>query len=158
MLQMNDHIDVNPQKLLGLIASTLDRLFFGEEKAVAKKLYRQLRDGNAPQVMRLDAGEHGDLNCRLSLDTTECSARPGFAVFRQVLAAHLQAVAKRLEEGEGPNVYTSDASSEMIFNIPGAIEYNEQVYVLVTGVQQTQPGVLTFKLQFLDPAQFAKSG
>ncbi len=158
MLSMNDHIDINPQKLLRLIASTLDRLFFGADKAVAKKLYRQLRDGNTPQVMRLDAGEHGELQCRLALDTTVCKTRPGFAVFRQVLASHLQAVAQRLEKGEDANVYTSDQTSEMIFNIPGAIEYNAQVYVMVTGVQQAQPGELTFNLQFLDPEQFVVPG
>ena len=153
---MSNNLQVKPEKLLGVIGQALDKAFFGAEKPRAKKLFREISEGGQPGVFSINAGPAGDINCRLALDASVCKSRVSFALFRQVLAAHLHQVANRLKSGQDANVYTAENSQEVLFNLPGAIEYHGQVYILVTGVEPTGPGELVIRLQFLDPEQFRR--
>jgi hypothetical protein len=61
-----------------------------------------------------------------------------------------------LENDEEPNILTSD-EGDILFNIPGMIQIEDKVNVLVSGLKQTAPGRADITLMFLDPTQYQRT-
>lgn len=104
--------------------------------------------------MTINTPDKGEVSCTLALDHDQFVGKLGFSVFRNALASHLTRTASKLENKEALNIFTKDDGCDMIFHIPGFVEIGGKLNILVTGVRQKKPGVITARLIFLDPTQF----
>jgi len=151
----NEEIELQPAELLKAISSNLDRMFFGVPKSEAKSCFRDLRNGNAVAFLEIGSADHGEVYCDLMLDHSDFVGRLNFTQFRNALAMHLQKIAGKIESKEDMNIFTNKETNDMIFHIPGIIENQGTVNVLVTGIEQRLAGKLTVKLMFIDPKNYS---
>lgn len=146
-------IDLLPAELLGALHNNLSRRFFETKRDDAKQLYMAVRDGRVIPFMTIVIPDKGDIDCSLGLDHSQFVGQLNFTFFRRALASHLQRIADKLSEQEDLNMYTNETNGDKIFNIPGLVETDLAVNILVTGIEQRKAGSMTVRLMFLDPAQ-----
>ena len=104
--------------------------------------------------MDISSTTKGDVACMLALDHSEYVGKLNFSAFREILAAHLHLIGEKLKNEENLNIFTNEETGDLLFNIPGIIQRDDEINVLVTGTEQRRAGELTIKLMFLDPANF----
>jgi len=151
----NMEIDVPPDKLLAVIHNHINDRFFEKTKHDSKRLFLAIESGKEVPFMKFGNQESGDVSCTLTLDHSQFVGRLSFSAFRSALASHLNRTASKIQNKESLNIFTNDASCDMIFHIPGFVESGGKLNILVTGVRQKEAGNLTIRMMFLDPAQFA---
>ncbi len=147
-------VDLQTEQLLTAIHNNMRTRFFDVQRSEAKGLFQTIKEGKAIPFMVIDIPDQGEINCNLVLDHSQCVGKLNFSLFRKALVAHLDRVAVKLKAKEHLNIYTSEASTTMIFHIPGLIEQDGNLNVLVSGLSQEKPGSMTIRLMFLDPGQF----
>lgn len=148
-------IELHPAELLTAIHSHISKQFFDKTKHSAKRLFLAIQSGKEIPFMTISRQGRGEVSCTLALDHDQFVGKLGFSVFRSALASHLSRTASKLENQEELNIFTKDESCDMIFHIPGFVETGGKLNILVTGVRQKKPGIITARLIFLDPGQFA---
>lgn len=151
----NMQIELQPTELLLAIHSHISKQFFDKTKHSAKRLYLAIESGKEIPFMTINTQGKGDVSCLLALDHEQFVGKIGFSIFRNALASHLTRTASKLENKESLNIFTNDASCDMIYHIPGFVEHAGKLNILVTGVRQKEPGVMSVRLIFLDPEQFS---
>ena len=150
----NQEIEVQPQQLLVAIREHLTNAFFRQPKTDAKKLFMQISRGEHIPFLEISSSDKGDVTGNLALDFSEYIGKLNFSAFRDILGAHLKLVSEKLENEENLNIFTNEQTGDILFNIPGILERDQAVNILVTGVEQRKAGELTIKIMFLDPANF----
>lgn len=151
----NDQISIPPRKLVSAILENLNLQFFAATRADAKLLFAALLNVEQVPFMHMAVKSGGEVYCNLTLDTSACVGKLNFGKFRQILATMMLNMSNVLDEGEEPNVLTSE-QGDMLFNIPGMMEIDDNFNVLVCGLKQTAPGRADINLMFLDPSQYQK--
>jgi|GEM_PF-921081 len=150
-------IDLDPTRLLTLIHTLLNKVFFDVSRDESKELYRTLDAGEEVPFMTFETRGGSTFACRLALDSSGYDGRLNFASFRAALAAHLHSIADTLENNRPVNLYTSEATYDVIFHHPGVIKEGKKINVLVTAMEQREPDKLCIRLLFLDPAELDKA-
>jgi len=152
-----NEISLTPEKILTAIHQQLNIQFFGTQKVESKQMFTRLNEGRALPFLQISSAEQGEIIGHLALDHSEFVGRLNFSQFRDCLAAHLNHVARKLNNKEGLNVFTEEQTGALLFNLPGIIQTEEQINVMVCGVEQMKPGHILIKLMFLDPVQFQQA-
>ncbi len=147
-------IDLQPAELLTAMIDQINKRFFESPKDEAKQLYRELADGAELPFMEITASDQGEVLVKLALDHSKFVGKLNFSRFRDALLSHLQRIAGKINNEEGLNVFTSQETGDIIFNIPGAVEVDGTRNILVTGVEQRVAGTMILRLTFLDPKSF----
>ena len=147
-------IDLQPAELLTAMINQINKRFFESPKDEAKQLYRELADGAELPFMEITASDQGEVLVKLALDHSKFVGKLNFSRFRDALLSHLQRIAGKINNEEGLNVFTSQETGDIIFNIPGAVEVDGTRNILVTGVEQRVAGTMILRLMFLDPNSF----
>ena len=137
------------------VYNNLNKRFFEATRNDAKQLYMAVRDGRGIPFMAIVIPDKGDINCSLALDQSQFVGKLNFTFFRRALASHLQRIAEKLGAHEDVNMYTNEANGDKIFNLPGLVETNNAVNILVTCIEQREAGSMTIRLTFLDPENLA---
>ena len=150
----NYEVEVQPRQILAAVHQHLTITFFQQEKTVAKRAYSDISSGTTIPFLEISAAEKGEINCSLALDHSEFVGKLNFSAFRDILGAHLQLIAAKLQNEEDLNLFTNEQTGDLLFNIPGILQRDDTVNVLVTGIEQRKPGELIVKLMFLDPANY----
>jgi len=153
----SDQIELQPEELLTAICNNLHRHFFDVPKNEAKNRFRELENGMAVSFLTIGARDHGDVDCLLALDHSNFVGKLNYSQFRDALATHLHRIAGKLKNHENLNIFTSKETGDIIFHIPGIIENNKSLNILVTCVEQRVAGKMTVRLMFLDPGDFSRS-
>jgi len=152
----SNEINISPEQMLTAIHAQLSDHFFDATKTTAKQTYTQLINGERLPLLEISSPEHGQVIARLALDVSEFIGKLNYTTFRDALTSHLNRIGETLKNKEKLNIFTSEETGAMLFNIPGLVQTDEQVNVLVTGVEQSKPGEIVIKLMFLDPDNFTK--
>ena len=154
-IQTNIKID----QLITMSLNGLDGLFLRPHKDKAKKLYKQLIDGEVVDFGNLTFKEQHipAMKMRLALDHSQFRGHITFHLFRTVLLQMMKNVARKLERKENLNIFSDDKNQEIIALTPGVIQHEGNINVLALGIVSQHQAAL-IKLQFLDPDQFRKQG
>ena len=144
---------LDPSQLLAALLENLNVQFFADKRADAKRLYQTINDGQQVPFMHIGFPDGAEISCDLALDHSQHVGKLSFSKFRTCLATMMQTLAIRIEEKQDFNILHSQ-QGDMLFNIPGVVETDGNINVLVSGLRQTAPGRATIRLVFLDPAQY----
>lgn len=152
--QKNDTPTLNIPKLLDLTGGILHRTFVSGDKEDGKKMFKKLKKEKKLPMGSINIEEKLELKLNLGLDYTEFQG-PGFNfdLFRASLHAMLSRIAAVLKEQGNLNVLTNEQNM-MLFNLPGVIQKDDQFNVMVTMIDPTVAGEITFNLLYVDPNQF----
>lgn len=144
-------------QLLTLSLQGLDGLFFKAHKEKAKKLYKEIHEGRVVNFGSLNFKDNQllPIKLKLSLDYSQFVGHLTFHVFKVALQQTLRHVAQKLEKHADLNIFTADASDEIVVLTPGIIQQGDIVNVMAIGITPSSQAAIV-KLQFLDPEQFKK--
>lgn len=148
-------IDLDPADLLAAIHRYMDEKFFAASKSNAKKDFRELASGKSLPFMTISAGDDEEVVCELALDHGEFIGKLNFSRFRDALAAQQNRIAVTLNTKGDMNILTNEENGDTLFYIPGAVEENGVLNVLVVAVEQRKAGAITIRLMFLDPTNLS---
>ena len=146
-------IDLDPRLFLGALLENLNNHFFANTRDDSKRLYVSLTEKTSVPFMHINAAESGEIHCDLALDSSEYVGKLNYGQFRKCLAVMMQSVSSRIEAKQDLNVMNSD-NGDILFNVPGIVQSDSQLNVLVSGVSQTGPGKVVIRLMFLDPSLY----
>lgn len=149
-------IDLKPETILAAIHEHVSALFFGATKTDAKQVYNDLRSGKQLPLLEISSGELGDVVGLLALDFSDFVGKLNFTTFRDALASHLNRIAEKLKNEESLNILSSAETGAILFHIPGLVQVDDQINVLVTGVEQSRAGEIVIKLMFINPDNYRK--
>jgi len=146
-------VSLNPKLLLAAINTNLNSHFFASKRPAAKQLYHEIADGKDAPFMRIDTGEAGEVLCELALDSSMYVGKLNFGRFRKSLATMMLAITDRIDAEEKLNALSSQ-QGEIMFNVPGFVNEDEQLNVMVCSFKSLGPGMATVRLMYLDPEQY----
>ena len=147
-------LKIENERLLTLAGNLLHGYFVKANKDLGKKRFKEIDDGKTVKLGSLgdkDGNQNVDLNLRL--DASEFQGHLTFHLFSQALTSMLQNFHQYLSNKKKLPLFINDETRAGIFLIPGVVEENEQVNMLVLGVEG-EMGKLHLNLQFIDPDQF----
>ncbi len=152
----NYEIELEPKQILAAIHEHLTNVFFRAPKTEAKKVFTEISNGGQTPFLEISSANKGDVVGVLALDHSEYVGKLNFSAFRDIVGAHLQRIGEKLNNEENLNIFTNEQTGDILFNIPGILERDQVVNILVTGIEQRSAGQLTVKMMFLDPANFVE--
>lgn len=148
---------IGVDQLLTLALNGLDNYFFRANKEKARKMYKEIADGETVDFVSLtfkDA-DKTKVKLKLALDHSEFEGHLTFHLFKIALQQMLRNIANKLANKQDLNIFTSEETREFIVHIPGIIQDREKINVLVLGIAPAKQSAV-IKLQFLDAEQFKK--
>ena len=153
--QTNFTIDV--RKLFNMSANLLAAGFFKQKPDQAKALYKQLKDGKQVKAGELTNSQNGGkLPVTLELDRSEFIGPFNYPNFQASLRALLQRFethGRKDPELKTLRTLQNEKSGGVLFNLPGVIEIDNQINVLMAAIEPSKNG-MTLRLIFMDPEQF----
>ena len=145
---------MEPEKFITIAVNLLHRSFIDSPRDEAKRLFAEIKAGKTIHLVRIKLEDTSELAVDLALDCSEYVGKLNYAAFKNVMQAMLVCIAKQVQSKAELNVFTDAETGNIIFNLPGVVEDDEHVNMLVLGAQREVPGAVTLKLQFLDVSQF----
>jgi hypothetical protein len=154
--QNTKNIDINLVEMTNLCANVLHQAFLSSPDKNARDLFKSLKQGKPISPGKLRLGEEMQAPLKLALDYSEFKG-PGFNfdIFIAALHAMLQRISAQLKAKEKLNILHSETGS-FLLNLPGVVERNEQINVLMMAMDFSKPKEVTLSLMFFDPEQFIK--
>ncbi len=145
------------EKFLVIAVNVLYRHFIEAGRPQAKRLYRVIREGHVAGLSKLRMEDDSTMQFQLSMDHSEFGGHLGFGAFRGGLEILLGNLGRALQDGREISVFnTQERPDSMLFGITGVTVEGDQTSVMVLGADVGETaGVVTLRLMYLDPAQFA---
>lgn len=140
-----------------LATNILQSAFLGKNRPVAKKQFKKIVAGEKLPVGKLGPKDSKDnIELYLSLNDEAFRGTLTFHLFSQVLTSMLQGIVKQLKAKKDIRTFTNARTGHVIFFVPGFVQENGRLNMLVTSLQKTT-GKATLELLFLDPEQFRQA-
>ena len=149
-------VSLKPEQLLSISAQALYKTFFETARDQSKQIFKELEKGKTCSLYVMKIANGQEIQGKLSLDKTEFVGKINYSAFRAALEVMVKRIADKINKKEDLNIFTNEDNGELVFHIPGFVENDGQVNILVLGVVQQAAGVIGQKLMFLDPTQFTK--
>lgn len=151
------HFTIDVRKLFNMSANLLAAGFFKQKSDDAKALYKQLKDGKQVKAGALTNNQNGNkLAVALELDRSEFNGPFNFPNFQNALRALLQRYethGRKDPELKTLRTLKNGKTGGILFNLPGVIETNGQLNVLMAAIEPSKTGMV-LRLMFMDPEQF----
>ncbi len=147
-------IDLNVVELVNLAANILNQIFVKSPKEKAKPVFKTIKQGKTFALGSVTIQDKLESSLQLALDYSEFRG-PGFNfdVFEMALKGILQQISQKFQAKADLNVMTSDQGS-MLIHLPGMIQMNEQLNVMVMAFELGAIENITIRLMFMDPEQY----
>lgn len=149
-------IDLDPAQFLKALNDTLDNRFFTASRQESKMLYQRLVDSQTEPFLQIGVAEQGEVICDLMLDYSEHQGDISFSRFRKNLAMMMLNIKERIEAEKELNPMVSD-TGEVLFNVPGVLNEDDETNIMVCGFAQAGPGRAVVKLMYIDPAAYVEA-
>lgn len=147
-------VDINLVELVGLAANILHKTLGISPKSQSKPLFKELKNGKTISLGSLKHAEELNLTLKLELDYSEfCGPGFNFDIFKSALNAMLSRLSSHLQHKKDLNIMSSETGTSLI-HVPGIIQVNHQVNVLVMAFDTANKDQITLKLMFIDPEQY----
>lgn len=128
--------------------------FVAPSRVQAKRNFARIHGGALLDLAQVQLDDGSELVFRVALDHGEFRGRLGFTVFRKALGQLLGKLSQLLRFREPLNLYSSEETGALLLNLPAILDEAGQLNVMMLGVDRPETGVVTLRLQFLDPEQF----
>lgn len=147
-------IKMTPKQLLQVANHSLTKCFFEDSRSDAKKLFKILNNGGEIDLVKINTEQGNTIVCFLQLEQNDFVGKLKFDTFTSALASTLQHTADKLNQDADLNILQDEFKGDMIFHIPGVVKMDDQMNVMVIGLESKARGILVYKLHFLDPSQY----
>ena len=150
-------INIDKQKLFNLGANLLVAGFINQPPELAKKLFKQLKQGTSVKSGELTAGATGTkIAVKLELDRSEFQGSFNYPTFDHSVRALIQKfqteVRKDSELKEVPTL-TNESTGGLLFNLPAGVEVDGQLNVLMLAIEPMVDSVVV-RLIYVNPDEF----
>jgi hypothetical protein len=144
-------------KFLLIALNLLHRQFIGAGRTQAKRLYRDIHEGRVLPITTVRMEDGSTVAFRLSLDHSEFAGHLNFSAFRGGLAVLLANISRALQAKQEVTVFSMAQRPDCVmFGITGVTRDGQRTSVMVLGAETgAEPGKVTLRLMYLDPAQFS---
>jgi hypothetical protein len=153
-MSQGQSLGMEPQRFFTGALNVLHAAFIAASRAQAKRHFARVQGGGVLDLARLRLEDGAELQFRVALDQSEFRGKLGFTAFRKALMQLLGKLSERIRFKEALKIYSNAETGSLLLNLPAILTEDGRSNVLMLGVDRPEPGIVTLRLQFLDPEQF----
>ena len=150
-------MNIDPRRLFNLGANLIAAGFIKQNTNEAKKLFKDLKKGEALKGGELKAEKSGDvIPIKLELDRKEYRGQfnyPNFDVAVRALLQKFDTEVRKDKELKTLRTLTSQETNEVLFNIPSGVKIDGDINVLMMAVKPENDCIIV-RLVFMEPEPF----
>jgi hypothetical protein len=150
-------INIDSRKLFNLGVNLLIAGFVRQKPEDAKKLFKDLKQGNQVNSGQLTSEQTGmAIPIKLELDRSEYRGQfnyPNFEASLKTMLQKFETEVRKDKDLKDLHTLTNEATGGLLFNIPTGVKIGSDLNVLMMAVEPSQ-GYLAVKLLFMNPDQF----
>lgn len=149
--------NIDPRKLFNIGVNLVVAGFIKQNASDAKKLFKQLKQGEALRGGQLKSEKTGEvIPLKLEIDRKEYRGQfnyPNFDVSLRALLQKFDTENRKDKELKTLRTLTNQETGEVLFNLPSGLQINEHINVLMMAVHP-QSDCMVVKLIFMAPEPF----
>lgn len=153
-MSQSQSVSMESQRFFTGALNVLHAGFIKASRAQAKRHYARVHGGAVLELAKLRLADGSEMLFRVALDQSEFRGKLDFSTFRKALLQLLAKLQDRIRFKGELNVYKSEETGALLLNLPAILAEGGRTNVMMLGVDKPEPGVVTLRLQFLDPEQF----
>jgi hypothetical protein len=150
-------INIDSRKLFNLGVNLLIAGFVRQKPEDAKKLFKDLKQGNQVNSGQLTSEQTGmAIPIKLELDRSEYRGQfnyPNFEASLKTMLQKFETEVRKDKDLKDLHTLTNEATGGLLFNIPTGVKIGSDLNILMMAVEPSQ-GYLAVKLLFMNPDQF----
>ncbi|MDB2360430.1 hypothetical protein N9V77_01285 [Porticoccaceae bacterium] len=151
------NINIDPRRLFNLGANLIAAGFIKQNSTEAKKLFKELKQGDAIKGGQLKSEKTGEvIPIKLELDRKEFRGQfnfPNFDVSIRALLQKFETEVRKDKELKTLRTLTNPDNGEVLFNIPSGLSIDDNINVLMMAVKPESDCII-IKLAFMEPEPF----
>jgi len=151
------NLNIDPRRLFNLGANLIAAGFIKQNSTEAKKLFKELKQGDAIKGGQLKSEKTGEvIPIKLELDRKEFRGQfnfPNFDVSIRALLQKFETEVRKDKELKTLRTLTNPDSGEVLFNIPSGLSIDDNINVLMMAVKPESDCIIV-KLAFMEPEPF----
>lgn len=147
-------VSMEPQQFFTGALNVLHAGFVAPSRVHAKRNFARVHGGAVLDLAQVELDDGSELLFRVALDHGEYRGKLGFTAFRKALVQLLGKLSQTLRLKGALNIYSNEESGSLLLNLPAVLDDGMQTNVMMLGVDKPEDGIVTLRLQFLDPEQF----
>ena len=149
--------NIDARRLFNLGANMIAAGFVKQKPADAKKLFKELKQGEAIKGGQLKSEKTGAIiPIKLELVRKQYRGQfnyPNFEICIRALLQKFETEVRKDKELKELRIMTNPDNGEILFNLPSGVKIDEDINVLMMAVLPEKDS-LTVKLVFMEPEQF----
>ncbi|MDA7760615.1 hypothetical protein N8909_01095 [bacterium] len=151
------NLNIDPRRLFNLGANLIAAGFIKQNSTEAKKLFKELKQGDAIKGGQLKSEKTGEvIPIKLELDRKEFRGQfnfPNFDVSIRALLQKFETEVRKDKELKTLRTLTNPDNGEVLFNIPSGLSIDDNINVLMMAVKPESDCII-IKLAFMEPEPF----
>jgi hypothetical protein len=151
------NLNIDPRRLFNLGANLIAAGFIKQNSTEAKKLFKELKQGDAIKGGQLKSESSGQvIPIKLQLDRKEFCGQfnfPNFDVSIRALLQKFETEVRKDKELKTLRTLTNPDNGEVLFNIPSGLSIDDNINVLMMAVKPENDCIIV-KLAFMEPEPF----
>lgn len=151
------NLNIDPRRLFNLGANLIAAGFIKQNSTEAKKLFKELKQGDAIKGGQLKSEKTGEvIPIKLELDRKEFRGQfnfPNFDVSVRALLQKFETEVRKDKELKTLRTLTNPETGEVLFNIPSGLSIDDNINVLMMAVKPESDCIIV-KLAFMEPEPF----
>ena len=156
-METEQNINVDPRKLFNIGVNLIVAGFIKQNPNDAKKLFKQLKQGEVLQGGQLRSDKTGEVvPIKIEIDKAQYSGQfnfPNFDVALRALLQKFETEARKDKELKTLRTLTNQDTGEVLFNIPSGVQIDGDINVLMMAVKP-QTDCIIVRLVFMEPEPF----
>ncbi len=157
MQQTTQEKSLSTEKFLTIAVNLLNRAFLESTRTEAKKLFRQLAEGQVTPITNLQMEDKSVVRVDLALNRQLYPGNLSFSSFRTSLTLLLANAAETLKAPEELRTFRNeqDPKNSVLFGVSAVVIDGDTTSVLALGAETGRGGPnILLQLSYLDPGQF----
>ncbi|CAI8320362.1 MAG: hypothetical protein ACJ0QY_01445 [Porticoccaceae bacterium] len=151
------NLNIDPRRLFNLGANLVAAAFIKQDANEAKKLFKELKQGDAIKGGQLKSEKTGEvIPIKLELDRNEYRGQfnfPNFNVAVRSLLKKFETEVRKDKELKELRTLTNNENGEVLFNIPSGVQIDGDINVLMMAVKPESDCIIV-RLVFMEPEPF----
>jgi hypothetical protein len=151
------NLNIDPRRLFNLGANLIAAGFIKQNSTEAKKLFKELKQGDAIKGGQLKSEKTGEvIPIKLELDRKEFRGQfnfPNFDVSVRALLQKFETEVRKDKELKTLRTLTNPETGEVLFNVPSGLSIDDNINVLMMAVKPESDCIIV-KLAFMEPEPF----
>lgn len=151
------NLNIDPRRLFNLGANIIAAGFIKQNSTEAKKLFKELKQGDAIKGGQLKSEKTGEvIPIKLELDRKEFCGQfnfPNFDVSVRALLQKFETEVRKDKELKTLRTLTNPETGEVLFNVPSGLSIDDNINVLMMAVKPESDCIIV-KLAFMEPEPF----